>query len=147
MGLFSRLKEAIFSKSGKPKRSANRPTPPAPKPDSEAVPTIPGAIDTPGVDAEPEAPQAKLSAAELSAELDGMEKAHPEDLAWRTSIVDLMKLVGMDSSYGERKELARDLGYSQEDIDSKGSAEMNMWLHKTVMEKLSEDLDGDLDMK
>lgn len=41
-----------------------------------------------------------------------------------------MKLVEMDSSFAERKEMALDLGYTQEDIDSKGSAEMNMWLHK-----------------
>ena len=48
-----------------------------------------------------------------------------------------MKLVGMDSSYGARKELALELGYSQADIDSKGSAEMNMWLHKEVMKQLA----------
>lgn len=67
-----------------------------------------------------------------------MEAAHPEDLDWRRSIVDLMKLVGMDSSYGARKELALELGYSQSDIDSKGSAEMNMWLHKEVMKRFAE---------
>ncbi|MEM9280814.1 MAG: DUF3597 domain-containing protein [Verrucomicrobiota bacterium] len=67
------------------------------------------------------------------------EKAanHPEKLDWKVSIVDLMKLVGMDSSYGDRKELALELGYSQADIDSKGSAEMNMWLHKEVMKQLA----------
>lgn len=73
-----------------------------------------------------------------------MERAHPEDLAWRKSIVDLMKLVDMDSSYNSRKELAIDLGYKKEDIESKGSAEMNVWLQKEVMKKLSEDTDGDL---
>ena len=67
-----------------------------------------------------------------------MEAEHPEDLDWKRSIVDLMKLVGMDSSYGARKELALELGYSQADIDAKGSAEMNMWLHKQVMKKLAE---------
>lgn len=88
-----------------------------------------------------------MTAEELRSQLEEMEREHPEDLDWGSSIVDLMKLVGMDSSYDERKELARDLGYSQADIDSKGSAEMNIWLHKEVMSKLSEDLDGELDMK
>ena len=74
----------------------------------------------------------------MEAQLTEMEAAHPEDLDWRRSIVDLMKLVDMDSSYGSRKELALELGYSQADIDSKGSAEMNMWLHKRVMQALAE---------
>lgn len=147
MSLFSKLKDAIFSKSKKTRPPANRPSAPSPKPDLEAVPEKPGSRDTPAVASGKEAPEAKLTAAELTAELDKMENAHAEDLKWRTSIVDLMKLVGMDSSYGERKGLALELGYSREDLDSKGSAEMNMWLHKTVMEKLSEDLDGNLDGK
>ena len=54
---------------------------------------------------------------------------------YKTSIVDLMKLVGMDSSLANRKELAQELGYSGA-LD--GSAEMNIWLHKAVMAKLSE---------
>jgi len=55
-------------------------------------------------------------------------------VAWRTSIVDLMKLVGMDSSLAERKELAQELGYTGE---LSGSAEMNIWLHKAVMRELA----------
>ncbi len=66
-----------------------------------------------------------------------MAKENSEELDWKRSIVDLMKLVGMDSSYGARKELALELGYSQANIDSKGSAEMNMWLHKEVMKQLA----------
>ncbi|MEO0454788.1 MAG: DUF3597 domain-containing protein [Verrucomicrobiota bacterium] len=67
------------------------------------------------------------------------EKAanHPEDLDWKKSIVDLMKLVEMDSSYSNRKELAIELGYPEADIESKGSAEMNMWLHKEVLKQLA----------
>lgn len=57
---------------------------------------------------------------------------------WKRSIVDLLKLVELDSSYGTRKEMAIELGYSEEEIDSKGSAEMNMWLHKQVMKKIAE---------
>jgi hypothetical protein len=54
---------------------------------------------------------------------------------WRTSIVDLMKLVGMDSSLAARKELAAELGYTGDTADS---ATMNIWLHKQVMQKLAE---------
>ena len=62
------------------------------------------------------------------------EKGNP-DLNWRSSIVDLMKLLDIDSSLDNRKELATELGYSG---DKDGSAEMNIWLHKEVMRKLGE---------
>jgi hypothetical protein len=58
-----------------------------------------------------------------------------EKLDWKHSIVDLMKLVGMDSSLAARKELADDLHYTG---DKNDSATMNMWLHKEVLKKLSE---------
>jgi hypothetical protein len=61
------------------------------------------------------------------------EKGNP-DLNYKTSIVDLMKLVGMDSSLENRKELATELGYTGE---KDGSAEMNIWLHKEVMRQLA----------
>ena len=85
-----------------------------------------------------EAAPAALSAVDVEANLAAMAKVHPEDPDWKHSIVDLLKLVGMDSSYGARKELAIELGYSQAEIDSKGSAEMNIWLHQTVMRQLAE---------
>ena len=75
---------------------------------------------------------------DVEAVLSEMAANNSEDLDWKKSIVDLMKLVGMDSGYGDRKELALELGYTQEDIDSKGSAEMNMWLHKEVMRRFAE---------
>ena len=56
-----------------------------------------------------------------------------EKLNWRTSIVDLMKLLDLDSSLNARKELAQELGYTGQ---LNGSAEMNIWLHKKVMEKM-----------
>ena len=62
------------------------------------------------------------------------EKGNP-DLNWRSSIVDLMKLLDIDSSLDNRKELATELGYAGE---KDGSAEMNIWLHKAVMKKLAE---------
>ncbi len=78
-----------------------------------------------------------ITVIDVEANLAEMAKSNSEELDWKRSIVDLMKLVGMDSSYGARKELALELGYSKEDIDSKGSAEMNMWLHKEVMKQLA----------
>lgn len=78
-----------------------------------------------------------ITVIDVEANLAEMAKSNSEELDWKRSIVDLMKLVGMDSSYGARKELALELGYSKDDIDSKGSAEMNMWLHKEVMKQLA----------
>ena len=85
-------------------------------------------------------PDESMSRVDVAARLDEMKAAHPEgkDLDWKISIVDLMNLVGVDSSYSVRKEMVLELGYSQEDIDNKGSAEMNIWLHKQVMAKLAE---------
>ena len=66
--------------------------------------------------------------------LDKAVAAKGEKLAWRTSIVDLMKALDIDSSLGARKELAKELGYTG---DSNDSASMNIWLHKQVMTKLA----------
>jgi hypothetical protein len=66
--------------------------------------------------------------------LDKAVAAKGEKLAWRTSIVDLMKALDIDSSIGARKELAKELGYTG---DTNDSATMNVWLHKQVMTKLA----------
>jgi len=66
--------------------------------------------------------------------LDQAVKAKGEKLEWRTSIVDLMKALDIDSSFAARKELAKELGYTG---DSSDSASMNIWLHKQVMTKLA----------
>ena len=66
--------------------------------------------------------------------LDGLAAKNSQKLNWRTSIVDLMKLLGMDASLQERKDLAMELGYTGE---LEGSAEMNIWLHKAVMRELA----------
>jgi hypothetical protein len=66
--------------------------------------------------------------------LDKAVAAKGEKLAWRTSIVDLMKALDIDSSLGARKELAKELGYTG---DTSDSASMNVWLHKQVMAKLA----------
>ncbi len=67
--------------------------------------------------------------------LNGMAAKNPEKLNWRTSIVDLMKLVGMDSSFSARKALAQELHYTG---DMNDSASMNIWLQKQVMAKLAQ---------
>ncbi|MDP3759074.1 MAG: DUF3597 domain-containing protein [Ramlibacter sp.] len=91
-----------------------------------------------GKAATPSAPEASAAAqqpVDVEAVLTAMAEKNPQKLNWRTSIVDLMKLVGMDSTLQERKELATELGYTGA---KDGSAEMNLWLHKQVMKKLAE---------
>jgi hypothetical protein len=66
--------------------------------------------------------------------LDKAVAAKHEKLEWRTSIVDLMKALDIDSSLAARKELAKELGYTG---DTNNSASMNVWLHKQVMAKLA----------
>jgi hypothetical protein len=77
------------------------------------------------------APAATVDVAPI---LDAAVKAKGEKLEWRTSIVDLMKALDIDSSFTARKELAKELGYTG---DSNDSASMNIWLHKQVMTKLA----------
>ena len=72
---------------------------------------------------------------DVEAILTKMAAEKNEKLDWKHSIVDLMKLVGMDSSLSERKELAAELKYTG---DTNDSAAMNIWLHKQVMKKLAE---------
>ena len=87
--------------------------------------------------AAPGAPPAAAPAAPVDVEavLEGMAANSKQKLDWRNSIVDLMKLVGMESSLTERKDLAKELGYTG---DTSDSATMNIWLHKEVLRKLAE---------
>ena len=71
---------------------------------------------------------------DVAAIVDKAAAASGEKLAWRTSIVDLMKALKIDSSLSARKELAKELGYTG---DTNDSASMNVWLHKQVMAKLA----------
>ena len=93
---------------------------------------VPVAAAVPGAAAPAGAPAAKV---DVAAVLEKMAASNKEKLDWKHSIVDLMKLVGMDSSLSARKELADDLKYTG---DKNDSAKMNMWLHKEVMRKLAE---------
>jgi hypothetical protein len=87
----------------------------------------------------PASPSAAPSAApaqnvDVAAIVDKAVAAKNEKLEWRTSIVDLMKALDIDSSLAARKELAKELGYTG---DTNDSASMNVWLHKQVMAKLA----------
>jgi 3-oxoacyl-ACP reductase-like protein len=89
--------------------------------------------------AQPPAPQAAPATAapiervDMEKVLDDMAAKNPQKLDWRSSIVDLMKLVGMDSTLQERRELADEMGYTGDKSDT---AAMNVWLHKKLMERL-----------
>jgi hypothetical protein len=100
---------------------------PAPQAAPAAAPSSPQA-------AAPAAPEA-MAQVDVAAVLDTMAGDQSQTLDWRHSIVDLMKLLSLDSSLAARKELAGELGYTG---DTGDSASMNVWLHKQVMQKLSD---------
>jgi uncharacterized protein (DUF697 family) len=77
-----------------------------------------------------------ISDVDVVAKLQALASAHAEKLNWKTSIVDLMKLLGLDSSLAQRKVLATELGCPADKMGD--SAQMNMWLHKTVLQKLAQ---------
>jgi 3-oxoacyl-ACP reductase-like protein len=97
----------------------------------------------PAAPAAPSAPAAAPAAAATAAPpvvdvetvLETMASGTKQELDWRHSIVDLMTLVGIDSSLANRRALAQELGYTG---DTSDSATMNVWLHKEVLRKLSE---------
>ena len=96
--------------------------------------TATGATPTPAP-ASPAAPAA-ISGVDVVAKLEALAQSNPEKLNWKVSIVDLMKLLGMDSSLDARKALATELGCPADKMGD--SAQMNMWLHKTVLKKLAD---------
>lgn len=99
--------------------------PAAPGPAAAAVPAPAAA---PAVQA--------ISVVDVVAKLDGLAAANPQKLNWKVSIVDLLKLLDLDSSLGARKELATELGCPADKMAD--SAQMNMWLHKTVLQRLAD---------
>ena len=82
------------------------------------------------------APPKAMAAVDVVAKLESLAASHKEKLNWKTSIVDLLKLLGLDSSLAARKELATELRCPAEKMGD--SAQMNMWLHKTVLQKLAD---------
>jgi hypothetical protein len=124
MSLFDTLKNAIF---GHASSAATTAPPKVNSPDRAA-----GSQPVPPNAAPPSSPPSQP--VDVEAVLNGLNAKSPQKLNWQTSIVDLMKLVGMDSSLQHRKELAAELGYKG---DTNDSAAMNIWLHKAVMQKLA----------
>ncbi|MEJ6008515.1 DUF3597 domain-containing protein [Novosphingobium aquae] len=118
MSIFSRIKDSIFGKKEEAPAPAASPSPVDMA--NEAIAVAAAAAPAP------------LSEVDVEAALDAMPGA--DKLNWRSSIVDLMKLVSIDASYDNRKELAHELG----DADYSGSAEENITLHKQVMKALSD---------
>lgn len=136
MSIFGKIKSAIFGDrgplGGSVFGSGKTAQPNTPAQTTRAEPAPSSQTQRP---AQP--PQASTPASQpvdVEAVLEGISarKGGP-DLNWRTSIVDLMKLLDLDSSLDNRKELATELGYSGA---KDGSADMNIWLHKAVMREL-----------
>ena len=119
MSIFDSIKNAIFGKA----EAAEAPAGTAPTASSPAAPSAPAAKPAPS------------SPVDVAAVMEAAVKAKGQKLNWRTSIVDMMKALDLDSSFSARKELAKELGYTG---DTNDSATMNIWLHKAVMGKLAE---------
>lgn len=81
-------------------------------------------------------PSKAITVVDVVAKLEGLAAKQKEALNWKVSIVDLLKLLGIDSSLTARKELATELGCPAEKMGD--SAQMNMWLHKTVLKRLAD---------
>ena len=119
MSLFGKILEKLGFGGAPAQAAPPPPSAPAPK----AAPTTP-------------APPKVMAVVDVVSKLEGLAASNKEKLNWKTSIVDLMKLLGLDSSFGARKELATELGCPTEKMAD--SAQMNMWLHKTVLKKLAD---------
>ncbi len=105
--------------------------------DTAAADTTATAAPTATTTAAPSAPAAvqALALVDVVAQLEKRAAANPQKLNWRTSIVDLLKLLDIDSSLTARKELATELGCPANLMDD--SASMNIWLHKTVLARIA----------
>ena len=132
MSLFGKILEKLGIGSGAAQAASTpqaRPTPaPQGTPQAQAAPA-------PAPAAKPAAP-APIAVVDVVAKLEKLAAANPEKLNWKVSIVDLLKLLGIDSSLAARKELATELGCPADKMGD--SAAMNMWLHKTVLKKIAD---------
>lgn len=145
MGMFGDLMNKIFhatSKAEAPPDAAKPGVPLESRVEAAHRQGVPVAMATPGAPAAAGAPASAMSGpatvmtgVDVTSILDKMASENKEKLDWKHSIVDLMKLVGMDSSLAARRELAADLKYTGDTADT---ATMNIWLHKEVMRKLAE---------
>ncbi|RJF92043.1 DUF3597 domain-containing protein [Noviherbaspirillum saxi] len=126
MGVLSNIFSKIFPSSHA--APAQAPTNTAPAPEATAA----NQAAAPGVP--PSAAAPAMSEVDVEAVLNGLAQKNPQKLNWRSSIVDLLKLLDLDNSLAARKELAQELNYTG---DMSDSATMNIWLHKQVMNKLA----------
>ena len=136
MSIFGSIAKAIFG-VGTAHAADAQPAPPAATPATGGTQAAPPSVVVAAATAA--APTTAAAAAkprvDVAAVLDRIDEDSDEDLDWRKSIVDLMKLLKLDSSLKSRKTLAQELKYSG---DMGDSATMNVWLHKQVMTKLAE---------
>jgi hypothetical protein len=132
MSVFGKIMSAIFGHAGTSPASA-QPTP------SATQSATPGQQSPSAAQSTPPGPtpssMAPSSSVDVEAVLTRLNAQKKQKLDWRHSIVDLMKLLDLDSSLAARKELAKELHYTG---DTKDSAKMNIWLHRQVMIKLAE---------
>jgi hypothetical protein len=130
MSIFGKMMGAIFGSHA----SAATPAAPAGGGSSGGGAPAGTASASPAPAPAPAAPIAPPQSVDVAAILDKAVAAHHEKLEWRTSIVDMMKALDIDSSLAARKELAKELGYTG---DTNDSASMNVWLHKRMMAQLA----------
>jgi len=133
MSIFGSIASAIFGKGKTPGVSPLAPAAPG-KPVTPVAPDKPAPQGTATAGGAPATGKA-MTQADVEGMIRKIADAQSEKLDWQRSIVDLMKLLQLDSSFSARKQLAQELGYKGS-LD--GSAEMNVWLHKQVMTKLAE---------
>ena len=136
MSIFGNIVSKIFHHADAPAQVAAADAPASAATASDPAPAGAGATTPPAGGA----PTASASATpgagvDVSAVLEGLAAKNSQKLDWRHSIVDMMKLLDLDSSLSARKELATELHYSG---DTDDSASMNVWLHAQVMKKLAE---------
>ena len=124
MGLFNTILEKLGfgKKDDAPAAAAPAPAPASAPVSAPAAPVAPAPV--------------AISQVDVVSKLEALAAANTQKLNWKVSIVDLMKLLGLDSSLDARKTLATELGCPQDKMSD--SAQMNMWLHKTVLQKLAE---------
>jgi hypothetical protein len=123
MSIFGNIMSAIFGHSSSAAAATAASAPATAQPASPAAQSGPAAA------------AASAASVDVAAIMDNLAAQSSERLDWRRSIVDLMKLINLDSSLAARKELAQELSYTG---DINDSASMNIWLHKQVMTKLAE---------
>jgi hypothetical protein len=130
MSLFGKILEKLGMKSA-PAQAA----PPPPQAQAAPAAQAPPVQAAPPPPPPPPAPVA-IPVVDVVAQLEDLARSSSEKLNWKVSIVDLLKLLGLDSSFAARKELATELGCPAEKMGD--SAQMNMWLHKTVLQKIAD---------